>query len=137
MKRGREGAATYELEMIPDSDIAVFTWRGPITLADRKNNAKLMARFCAEHGTHRLIVDGRQQVPRTSTLEAFEFGQSVPVELNGLCIAVVYRQDDEALPFIETVAHNRGSCTKAFLDFDDARNWLESFCSTSANQGMA
>ena len=128
-QRPEQTEATYTLEMIPGTDIAVFRWSGPITLAERKANTKLMASFCAEHGTKRIIIDGRQQIPKSSTVEAFEFGQTVPVDMSGLCIAVVHRADDEALPFIETVAHNRGSDTKAFLDFDDARDWLESCCS--------
>jgi len=118
--------ATYTLDILPDSQIALFHWSGPITLTDREQNRRIMAEFCKRHGVRNIIVDGRDQVSKTGIFDSFYFAQGVPREMHGLRIAVVHRSDDEALPFIEMVASNRGSHTRAFLNFDEARAWLES-----------
>ena len=116
----------YTLSIIPDSSIALFRWTGPITLQDRNENRRRMVEFCKEKGVHRLIVDGREQESKTDIVDSYEFAKDVPMEMRGLTIAVVHRTDDESLPFIETVAFNRGSGTRAFLSFDEARTWLSS-----------
>ena len=131
MRRPDQAEAKYTLEIIPRSDIAIFRWVGPITLADRKKNLGRMAEFCGEHNVHRIIVDGREQIPKTDVMDSFELGKDVPNEMRGLTIAVVHRADDESLRFIETVAFNRGARTRAFQDFDEAREWLESFNDTT------
>ena len=127
MSRADEAASSYTLELIPQSRIALFQWVGPITLADRKKNLGIMADFCKAHDVYRIIVDGREQIPETGVFDSFELGKDVPKEMRELIIAVVHRDDDESLRFIETVAYNRGARTRAFLDFDEARAWLESF----------
>ena len=85
-----------------------------------------MVQFCEAHGVRDLIIDGRDQFSETDILDSYDFGSEVPVELRGLRIAVVHRSDDDSLRFIETVAFNRGAMTRAFLDLDEARRWLES-----------
>ncbi|MDJ0910473.1 MAG: hypothetical protein QNI99_14845 [Woeseiaceae bacterium] len=85
-----------------------------------------MKKFCEERGVRCVIIDGREQQSETGIVDAYEFGAEVPVEMQGLTLAVVHRPDDEALKFIETVANNRGSRTRAFQDFEAARAWLES-----------
>ena len=117
----------YTLEIIPQSDIALFHWYGPITLEDRRQNVKRMVSFCHEQGVKNLIIDGRDQLSKTETVEAFEFGSEVPINMKGLRIAVVCRPDDIVLKFIETVAHNRGAITNNFASVELARYWLESF----------
>lgn len=118
-------AGSYVLELIPGTRIALFRWSGPISLDDRRANMKILTDFCQEQEVRSLIVDGRFQVSETGTLDSFVFGKEVPTEMKGLRIAVVHRSDDDALPFIETVAKNRGSVTDAFLNLDEARAWLE------------
>ncbi len=120
------GTASYELEVLQGSDIAVFRWVGPITLADRRRNAHRMTEFCRRRGVRRIIVDGRMQQSETDIVDSYEFGAEVPREMPGLTLAIVHRPDDESLRFIETVAYNRGSRTRAFQDFEAARAWLES-----------
>ena len=117
----------YSLELIPESDIVLFHWRGPITLEDRRHNVKRMVGFCHEHGIRNLIIDGRDHISKTGTLDAFEFGTEVPIDMKGLRIAVVCRPDDVTLKFIETVAHNRGAVTNNFASIELAKYWLESF----------
>ena len=117
----------YTLEIIPGSDIVLFHWYGPIKLEDRRHNVKRMVGFCHEHGIKNLIIDGRDQVSKTSTLDAYEFGTQVPIDMKGLRIGVVCRPDDVTLKFIETVAHNRGAITNNFASVELARHWLESF----------
>ena len=121
-------APNYTLRILPDTDIAVFHWIGPISLEDRIENLKRMANFCNAHALKKIIIDGRDQESRTDTLEAYSFGKQVPAALRGLRglrIAVVHRPDDDAPEFIETVAFNRGAGTQAFQIFDAARRWLE------------
>lgn len=116
----------YQLKQLGDSNIALFHWVGPITLDDRRRNMTRMAQFCQANQLKNLLIDGRDQISRTDTYESFDVGKEVPEQLRGLKIAVVHRSDDDSLPFIETVASNRGAVTKAFLSIDAARAWLES-----------
>ena len=120
------GAASYDLDILQGTDIAVFRWVGPITLEDRRQNTHRMREFCEQRGLRRVIIDGREQQSETDIVDSYEFGAAVPTEMPGLTLAVVHRPDDESLKFIETVAYNRGSRTRAFQDFEAARAWLES-----------
>ena len=124
--------SSYTIDMIPGTQIALFHWIGPITLDDRRNNVDIITRFCRLNGVNDVIIDGRDQESKTSTMESFNFGSEVPAGFRGLRLAVVHRPDDDSLQFIEAVAGNRGSATKAFLDIDEARAWLES---TADNAG--
>jgi hypothetical protein len=119
--------ATYTIGVIPNTDIALFHWVGPISANDRVRNLHMMSGFCKEQGVSKLIIDGRDQQPQTGPIESFDFGTMVPSAFQGLNVAVVHRPDDETLKFIETVAFNRGSGTRAFVDIHRARSWLESF----------
>ena len=118
--------STYSIDVMKNSEIALFRWSGPITIEDRLRNLKRMVDFCHENGLRKLIIDGRDQESMTNTIESFDFGTEVPKAFRGLKVAVVHRKDDDALKFIETVAANRGSPTRAFVDFDKAREWLDS-----------
>ncbi len=131
MSDKEHSASRYILQIIPDSQIALFHWVGPITLKDRRQNIQRMVEFCETHGVRNLIVDGRDQVSETGTMDSFNFGRDVSVEMRGLRIAVVYRFNDDSLPFISTVAHNRGALTKDFHSIDEARTWLESLAEPS------
>jgi len=123
-EKGKE-EATYTVDLIPNTDIALFHWIGPITVRDRFRNLDVMTDFCREQGLRKLIIDGRDQEPRSGEIESFDFGAAVPTAFSGLNVAVVHRPDDDTLKFIETVAFNRGSGTKAFVDIHQARSWLE------------
>jgi len=118
-------AATYTIDLIPNTDIALFHWVGPITVQDRFRNLEMMTDFCKERGLRKLIIDGREQLSRSGEIECFDFGTAVPMAFSGLNVAVVHRPDDDTLKFIETVAFNRGSGTKAFIDIHQAQSWLE------------
>jgi|TARA_B100001964_G_C14089457_1_gene534132 DNA gyrase/topoisomerase IV subunit B len=96
-----------------------------ITLEDRRKNRKRIVEFCQQEGVTRVIIDGRDQESKTSITETFSFGAEVPEEMRGIAVAIVYRPGDQALPFIDTVAANRGSTTKSFLFMEEARAWLE------------
>lgn len=117
--------ANYTLEVMPGGQIARFHWRGPITTNDRRDNVRRMVDCCRDRRIQCLLIDGRDQEPIGSIVDNFDFGSSVPIEMRGLRIAVVHRPDDEALPFIETVAFNRGGNTRSFLDTAAAIEWLE------------
>ena len=118
--------ASYTIELIPDTQIALFHWVGPITLDDRRNNRNVIVEFCRANGVRDVIIDGRDQISKTSTMESYNFGSEVPSGFRGLRLAIVHRPDDNSLQFIEAVAGNRGSATKAFEHLDAARAWLES-----------
>lgn len=117
---------TYTLEVLPGTRIARFHWSGPIRTEDRHENVRRMVEFCREREIQHLLIDGRDQEAVSGTVDDFDFAKEVPTEMQGLCIAVVHRQDDEALPFIETVAFNRGGNTQSFVRIETALEWLES-----------
>ena len=102
----------------------MFHWDGRITFADRKRNFFRISSYCAEHGVDCVLIDGRDQVSETDIVELYNLGVDVPQDMRGLKIAVVHRPDDESLRLIATVAFNRGANTRAFLDFDEAQQWL-------------
>ena len=112
----RDKKATYTIGLIPNTDIALFHWVGPITVDDRIKNLDLMVDYYHEKGVTKLIIDGRDQEPQTGAVESYDFGTMVPTAFRGLIVAIVHRPDDETLKFIETVAFNRGSGTNAFVD---------------------
>ena len=116
---------SYSLDVMPGSRIARFHWCGPIRTEDRHENVRRMVRFCRERDIHCLLIDGRDQEPVSGTVDDFDFAKEVPTNMQGLSIAVVHRPDDEALPFIETVAFNRGGNTRSFVDIAPAMEWLE------------
>ena len=124
--QGAETKVNYTLEVLADIDAAVFRWVGPISLEDRQNNTHLMSEFCKRNGVSKIIVDGREQISQTDVIDSYDFAKDVPWEMKGLTIAVVHRPDDESLPFIETVAFNRGSRTRAFTDYEEAVAWMRS-----------
>ena len=113
------------LTTLPDGETALFRWIGPITADDRAQNLKQLTDYCSENNLAKLLIDGREQENRTGVMDSYAFGATVPEAFKGLTVAVVHRPDDETLAFIETVAFNRGSGTKAFTDYDDAVVWLE------------
>ena len=113
------------LTTMPDGETALFHWVGPITADDRVKNLSEMTNYCSENNLSKLLIDGREQDNRTGVMDSYAFGATVPEAFKGLTVAVVHRPDDETLAFIETVAFNRGSGTKAFTDYDDAVAWLE------------
>ena len=92
--------ATYTIDLIPDSDIALFHWVGPITLEDRLNNLDVMADFCSDNKVRKIIIDGRHQQSMTDTIESRNFGSQVTEAFRGLCVAVVHRPDDKSLALI-------------------------------------
>lgn len=117
----------YELSIIPGTQIALFHWKGPISIDDRKNNRKIIADFCAKEAIQSVIVDGRDQKPTTSTMETFKFSKEIPREFRGLRVAVVHACNDNSLKFLCTVAANRGAAMKEFHSIEEAQAWLESF----------
>ena len=122
---------SYTIERIPGTNIALFHWTGPITLEDRRNNRDVITEYCRQHHIKDVIIYGRDQESRTNTMESFNFGSEVPAGFRGLRLAVVHRPDDDSLQFIEAVAGNRGSATRAFLDIAEAQAWLESTASNA------
>jgi len=116
----------YTLSVIPGTRIAIYRPAGPIALEDReRRNRKELVEFCQKEGVRSLIVDGREQVFKTSTLETFLFAEELPQVMRGLRVAIVHSHDDDTLPFVATVAANRAMTVKAFLNIDEARAWLE------------
>ena len=122
------GNAMY-LELTADGGVGtagiaqlVRDWNLPSALY---GTIERMTEFCQENGLSRLLIDGRDQVNKTGVMDSMAFGASVPDAFRGLNVAVVHRPDDETLSFIEAVAFNRGSGTKAFTDYDEAVAWLE------------
>ena len=95
---------TFTIDLIENSDIALFHWKGPITLEDRQKNLQRMVEFCRTKGVRKILIDGRDQESETSVLESFSFGSEVPRAFSGLNAAVVHRGDDDSLKFIRCCA---------------------------------
>ena len=125
----KDKSASYSLTVIPETDIALFRWVGPITLEDRVKNLERMADFCNANDLRKILIDGRKQESETDLLDAFDFGTRVPSAFSRLWAAIVYRPGDESLKSIETIAFNRGASTRAFANFSDAEAWLVSVSS--------
>ena len=116
---------TYELKVIPNTQIALFCWSGLVTLKDRKKNVKIMAQFCRENSISQLIVDTRQQLSDTLTSEMYDFGAAIPNVMRGIQIAVVCRPSDRDTQFAETVAAERGTESHLVYTIEEAISWLD------------
>jgi hypothetical protein len=115
---------TYELKVIPDTQIALFCWSGLVTLEERMENIKIMAQFCKEKGISQLIVDTRQQISDTLTMDMYDFGAAIAKVMRGIRIAVVCRPSDKDTQFGETVAANRGADSHVVFATEEAMSWL-------------
>jgi len=115
---------TYELKVIPNTQIASFCWSGLVTLKERKKNVKIMAQFCRENGISQLIVDTRRQISDTSTTDMYDFGTSIPKVMRGIQIAVVCRPSDKDTRFGEQVAADRGVESHLVYSIEEAMSWL-------------
>ena len=119
-----ESTVSYDLTIMPETQIGLFCWSGPITVEDRKKNLDRIATFCEENGLTRLIVDTRQQVNRTSTMQMFDFSAMVSKVMGGVRIAIVRHTTDAETQFGEDVAANRGACSRSFSTVEEAQDWL-------------
>jgi hypothetical protein len=96
-------------------------------------NVERMAQFCDENSIKHLIVDIRQQESKTTTVQMFDLGTSVPKVLRAIRIAVVCQSSDREAQFGsdreaqfgETVAANRGARSRSFTTVEEAQKWLE------------
>jgi len=114
-----------ELTIIPGTRIALFRCSGPVEFEDRMRNVERMAQFCDENSIKHLIVDIRQQESKTTTVQMFDLGTSVPKVLRAIRIAVVCQSSDREAQFGETVAANRGARSRSFTTVEEAQKWLE------------
>ena len=115
---------SYELTIMPGTQIALFCWSGPITPEDRKRNIKCIAQFCSENGISQVIYDARQQVNKTSMMQMFNIGTTVPKAFRGIQIAVVRHPSDKETKFYEDVVANRGADSRSFVTLEEAQSWL-------------
>ena len=115
---------TYELKVIPNTQIASFCWSGPVTLKERKKNVKIMAQFCRENSISQLIVDTRQQISDTLMMDMYDFGTAIPNVMRGIQIAVVCRPSDRDTQFGETVAADCGAESHLVYTIEEAISWL-------------
>ncbi len=115
---------SYELTIMRGTQIALFCWSGPIALEDRKRNLECLTQFCSENGISQVIVDTRQQVHMTSTMENFEFGTLLSKAMRGIQFAIVRHSSDEEVQFADNVAANRGARCRSFVTLEEAQRWL-------------
>ena len=116
---------SYELTIMPGTEIALFCWSGPITLEDRKRNVERITQFLSENGISQLILDTRHLDRRMTTTEGYEFGAWVPEKIRGIKVAVVHHSNDVEGRFVENVAANRGTHSRSFLSLEEAQKWLD------------
>lgn len=117
---------SYELKILPDTRIAIFCWSGDMTLKDRDDSRHRVMQFCQENSIHKVILDTRQEINKTRTMQMFDFSATIPEHMRGLRIAVIRQSDDGEIKFGENVARNRGANLRTFLTLEDAQSWLES-----------
>ncbi len=115
---------SYELTIMPGTQIALFCWSGPITFEDRKRNLERIKQFCSENGINQLIVDTRQQVNRTTVTQMRDFGILVLKAMRGVQIALVHHSTDRETQYGEDVAANRGANSRSFETLEEAQRWL-------------
>ncbi len=115
---------SYELTIMPGTQIALFCWSGPITFEDRKKNLEHLTQFCSENGISQVIVDTRQQVHRTSSVQNFAFGELLSKAMRGIQFAIVRHSSDKEVQFADNVAANRGARCRSFVTLEEAQRWL-------------
>ncbi len=115
----------YELTIIPDTQIALFCWSGPITLKDREKNLERLPQFCSENGISQVIVDTRQQVHMLGMTETFEFGVLLSKAMRGIQFAIVRHSSDVEVEFVDAVAASRRAHCRSFVTLEEAQRWLE------------
>jgi hypothetical protein len=115
-----------EITKIADGRIAVATSTGPITPPEREAHRDAVVKFCRENGIHHVIVDTREQICCSETMEVFGFASSSVEAIRGLHVALIPSTRDRDIVFIDAVAGNRGASTRICRSIDEARTWLES-----------
>ena len=120
----------YELKILPNTKIAIYCWSGEMTLKDREDSRHHVMQFCQENSINQVILDTRQEINKTRTMQMFDFAAAIPERMRGLRIAVIRQADDEEIKFGENVAINRGANLRTFLTLEDAQRWIESETAT-------
>jgi len=116
----------YSLDIIPGTEIVLFHWTGAITLEDRRGNRNKIIEFCQKKDIRNVIIDGRDQESKTGTWESYLFGTELSEKMIGFKIAIIFSKEDDSLPFIDTVAANRGINCRSFVSLEEARAWIDS-----------
>ncbi len=120
----KDQTLNYELTIVPGTQIALFCWSGPITLEDRQRNLERLTQFCSENDISQVIVDTRQQVHMTGTMENFDFGVLLSKAMRGIQFAIVGHSSDDEVEFVDNVAANRGAHCRSFVTLEEAQRWL-------------
>lgn len=113
-----------EITIMPGTDIALMCWSGPITFRDRKKCVEQVTQFCSKNGINQVIVDTRQQVRKTTTMENYDFGSWLPNETREIKFAIVCHSSDTDVRFVDDVAANRGAQCRSFVTFEEAQRWF-------------
>ncbi len=103
--------------------------RGLLNIAELNEARVQAAALLAKNSITRILVDTRQaDMSELSLTDTFKFTtshQEAFGSVEGLRIASVVRPEDlEASRFSETVARNRGTDARVFLDAAEAMKWL-------------
>ena len=130
---------SYELKIIPGTELAFFCWSGDMTLKDREVSRDHIVRFCKERSISKIILDTRKQINKTQTMQLFDFVTALPEHMRSMCIAIIRHAMDKEIQFAENVAANRGANIRSFLTLEDAQSWLESetVLSSKSNQNAS
>ena len=84
-----------------------------------------LARICEEHGSHRVLIEGKVPEGIFQTSEVIDAGLKTAT-VPKLWMAFCFENDkpDELSELYETVAASRGVRVKHFSNADSALNWL-------------
>ncbi len=118
----------YELFYDSDNGIVSIRIRGLLSRREHVEVRDGGFRLCYENRCWRILLDLREiDLGGFSTVEFYDFGQSVAAALPGVRVAHVMPRDNEAkkdVRFISTVEANRGVSTAEFESVERAREWL-------------
>ena len=116
----------YDLTMEPGGRFVHIVASGEIQAAETARMAKAGLALAREAGCRRYLIDYRQTTVADTTIDTYEFMSNL--EKIGITrkdrIAFVMAQDEDAHRFAETVARNRGSHIRYFIDSENAVDWL-------------
>ena len=128
---------------IPRSGTLYVEVKGSFSLEEAQQNFTAILEDVREHGTEKILIDGREVSGEPATIERFYYGEFVASAVKDLVdagwdrrhpqFAYVMREPIlDPLRLGETVAVNRGMNVKVFENHYEAVEWLSLEESTTA-----
>lgn len=115
------------LKVINTKDFITTTATGKLDLAASKQALLDIVSHIKQPGEYDVLVDTREAESLLTINNLYEIGEALAnarmLYRSRICLLAPAKDIDKA-DFLETVASNRGAQIKAFIDFEQAINWL-------------